>query len=118
MAPTPGPWTVDDRHDPIDGVVGADGFSVCEVGEMCISPAWQTANPRRHWGNGQPGSHIVRPAEEVEANARLIAAAPDMYLELQEIAGLSDEAINEGDPALLATYRDMARLLVAKVGLL
>lgn len=46
---------------------------------------------------------------------RLIAAAEDMLKELRELAELSDESIDEGDPALFGSFRDAARELVARI---
>lgn len=50
-----------------------------------------------------------------EANARLIAAAPDMLKELRELAELDDDTLEEGDPALFGAFRDAARDLIVRI---
>lgn len=60
---------------------------------------------------GPNGERIA--AFEGLANARLIAIAPTMLAELKELAELSDDTIDEGDPAILGSFRDSARAIIA-----
>lgn len=106
---TPGPWTLDERYAPMTGIVGADGFSVADVEDICISPTWQEANQGRHWGSADE-SHIERPEAEVEANARLIAAAPEL---LDTLRRLVDVLNDDLDPEQCAVW-DAAVAAIAK----
>ena len=63
-AHTPGPWRITDRYGVLTYQVGIDGRTVCTV--------W----PRQQ-GN-RPSVVDTEPWPEGEANARLIAAAPDL----------------------------------------
>jgi hypothetical protein len=100
IAHTPGPWVV-----PPD----SDGFSIETVDGRIIAQAMQVSpptNPFRH--------------QERRANARLIAAAPDLLNTLRELVEIADAAISAGDwkvdgccdPSLSL---DWARAAIAKV---
>ena len=74
-AHTPGPWRITDRYGVLTYQVGIDGRTVCTV--------W----PRQQ-GN-RPSVVDTEPWPEGEANARLIAAAPDLLESLRELAELA-----------------------------
>lgn len=67
---TPGPWTVDGQHYDYYASfsVKAGGRGVCAI-----------------------SSNIKRPGAESAANARLIAAAPDLLAALQDLLNATDE---------------------------
>jgi hypothetical protein len=70
-AHTPGPWFE------IEGrVYGADGFEVVDATQ---GPHLHKDHDgsKGHWGS-TPGSHVEREEDEEAANARLIAASPDL----------------------------------------
>jgi hypothetical protein len=76
---TPGPWKIGKR----DSVVGADGFEVCDPDQgPFLSEKFNSA--KKHWGS-TPGSHIERSEEEIRSNARLIAAAPELYRTVKDL---------------------------------
>jgi hypothetical protein len=99
---TPGPWEVysceeGERHGQVfapDGV--SDGKTVCDLPK---SKLIQPEDKRKN-------HYFVHSAED-EANARLIAAAPEMYEVLREI-------LHEAD-YLLPTTGEMIREVLAKV---
>ena len=66
MNHTPGPWVV--------GGACSHGAKVVSRGAAGVSVAWCGCNTIA----GQDGSHSID-GDEAEANARLIAAAPDMW---------------------------------------
>lgn len=75
---TPGPWTTNGAE-----VFGADGFAVCDPRQGPHLHANYDSD-RGHWGS-TPGASIERSEEEEEANARLIAAAPDLLSALRRL---------------------------------
>ena len=79
---TPGPWKV--RKNGSGGVFAADGYEVAEA-QMGSSLSLKYLNGRKktHWAS-TPGASIDRDEEEMEANERLIAAAPEMFEAIKE----------------------------------
>ena len=114
---TPGPWQVkndyDERHiviANIDGETFTDGTSSYSYDFVCDT-----------YGDGDDDSRSMAVAN---ANARLIAAAPDMYGELDVRVGdlvMLRKAIEAGDPRneLFVRIDDMlreTRAALAKAG--
>jgi hypothetical protein len=86
MTHTPGPWTYDAEFEVIFGP----------------SPDYDTV----------AATFFDRPEDECEANARLVAAAPQLLEALQSL--LRDEkALDDDDPNLIKT-REKARAAIAK----
>lgn len=80
---TPGPWTIHEepRCEYKDGAVDEGGFRIDASGIEQLAYVWR-ANKR--WAPaGQPEAATPFGATEAEANALLIASAPDMYEALQ-----------------------------------
>lgn len=86
---TPGPWFVaGSEPENLFGssigseIVDANGFSIAEAPRLVLKNGWEN-DPRTtgHWGT-DPWSHFDRTPDEIAANARLIAAAPEMLAAL------------------------------------
>ena len=94
---TPGPWTCKVRDDGAVGfIVGPDNVLVAD------------AYPDTHQDLALPVSW--------RANARLIAAAPEMYQAVQDIIDLLPKlGLLPASNAPIARWYDMARALLAKV---
>jgi len=93
---TPGPW----ECRPIAGDLSSPGYGIISFGS------------RQH---GRVGSVAVRPGENgiAEANARLIAAAPDMLEALKEIYGAIGGA-NGTDCFISCENEEIVRAALAK----
>lgn len=89
---TPGPWTMHPRFD--------DGAEVRAIAPVAWCSVASTV--------GSSGSQSID-AAEARANARLIAAAPDLLRALERLERLSGSAMMTDDPA-----REGARAAVAK----
>ena len=83
---TPGPWEAEGRD-----IYGADGFSVAEFDGVFIA---READGRLH--PSAAGQSIERPDDEVAANARLIAAAPDLLEALKRVRDLDTRSLHVG----------------------
>lgn len=101
---TPGPWTSGSART--WRVFGADGYEICDP----------TQGPHLHvdydsdvghWAT-TPGAYVDRTDEEIEANAHLIAAAPDLLAACVELI--------RGDGTSDSVQRaiDLARAAIAK----
>jgi hypothetical protein len=113
---TPGPWVVHGDF-PEYVVPAADAHKRIGGSEDPEREAERYAKVV-HFCDVEPNvrfnqSRTVR--EEAEANAHLIAAAPEMYDLLGELADLSCEAVNEGDPALIGSFVSSAKQLIARI---
>ena len=89
---TPGPWTVDGQHYDYYASfsVKAGGRGVCAI-----------------------SSNIKRPGAESAANARLIAAAPDLLAALQAMVDAYQQHFDVM-PVAWQTYDYIARAAIAK----
>jgi len=68
MSHTPGPWTVDPRD-----------YEYVTAGDFCVAAVWMRDVEDR------------TAKDERDANARLIAAAPDLLEALQRLSDFADE---------------------------
>lgn len=76
---TPGPWRIGKRGS----VVGADGYEVCDPDQGPHLSEKFNSN-KGHWGT-TPGADIERTDEEIQANCRLVAAAPEMLEAIKDL---------------------------------
>ncbi len=79
---TPGPWVIGTRYADENDVFGADGFSVASVH---VEQAKERCPDNVHPARQGPKYRREITAEEWDANAHIIAAAPDLYASLAEI---------------------------------
>lgn len=124
---TPGPWVIDATYLEVSDVLGADGYPVAEVQWTAIMPGYNKKFGITHWAGDEGRSYIERPAAEVEANARLIAAAPEMYdamrlpLLFHSVGAWTDECALEWEritgtkEATTKIMCDAIRALLAKI---
>jgi hypothetical protein len=113
MRHTKGPWRVYDiNNDP--RIVAADGFPVATAEETGVLPEWDKKLKIPHWASGPEGvSHVNRPDDEVEANAHLIAAAPELLGEHRAWAQMFGEAlvlVMQGDYSKVDELAKVARI--------
>lgn len=91
---TPGPWGLDTFPEYVNGtdmvVHDKDGFPIATIKASPILNRWEEQFPEMgHWAEGEADGRTVRDRtqEELEANAHLIAAAPDLLAALEEVVG-------------------------------
>jgi len=96
---TPGPWKVDDYHEEECIVVAADGFPIGYAQQVCILPGYDEKLKVTHWSSHKGKAYVERPIEQAQANARLMAAAPDLLAAAKLIASfaVSWQPLTPGD---------------------
>lgn len=100
---TPGPWAVSKRPTAKDGIEHADGFVAFVAiprtvsDERLADESWLDMRQRTE------GARIAVMAEQ-EANARLIAAAPELLAALQDLADLGSDTLGKRHPFVQAAF--------------
>ena len=99
-AHTPGPWRITDRYGVLTDQVGIDGRTVCTV--------WARQQGHR------PSGVDTEPWPEGEANARLIAAAPELLDALRAAVDLYGKPGGPWNvPGSVGTWIEQARAAIA-----
>ncbi len=76
---TPGPWAVSDAYKDSATVIDRDGFEIADAQRESILSNWPEVCPDlRHWAQDKSRTTRLRSKAEWLANARLIAAAPEL----------------------------------------
>jgi hypothetical protein len=104
---TPGPWTVDDGESSLIGIFGEDSDPVAYLAEPISHRGFRSFKPlpldpdfEREHDLGDPV--IYHKGCEQAANARLIAAAPDLLAALKAVVRVADRKTVEFDAARAA----------------
>lgn len=75
---TPGPWKTNGTT-----VLDSNGFGIADAEETLVLSGWADTGAE-HWSRRPGQTYREIEWEEAEANARLIAAAPDLLRVIQE----------------------------------
>lgn len=86
MSHTSGNWIISDAYPPTEGMVILDehGFPIADLSIDPILEGYSEKLGISHWGNS-PDAQKERSVDEIVANARLIAAAPDLLEALKDL---------------------------------
>lgn len=103
MSHTPGPWRVSDRYEESETVIDGDGFKIANTTALAVLNGWEDLRhpTPSHWASDDRASR-ERARGEAAANARLIAAAPEMYealkVALPILCAAAEATINSEHP--------------------
>lgn len=97
---TPGPWVSDEA-----GIVAEGWGLVCNIGL-----------PEAYWGRGFEGDPTLAEVETMEANARLIAAAPDLLAAARKLMASIAEMDPEQRGCSTVAYAETWEAIAAATG--
>lgn len=114
---TPGPWTANEKYYS-DSVVVTDvrGFQVVEAKHRGILLGYQKRLRIPHWADKPGESYIELSDEEQAANAKLIAAAPELLMALKALLSLCllADSHNELPKIIDVVILNAANVIIAK----
>jgi hypothetical protein len=112
-AHTPGPWFADEEHySDCSVVVDSRGFEIVEAGSTANLLGYEEKLGIPHWADKPGQAYIEIGPEEQRANARLIAAAPELLEALKACSAVC--AGQEMSKSGLIAALEMARAAIAK----
>lgn len=88
---TPGPWEAVDHYSDELSVVDSRGFEIAEAPATAILLDYSDKLGIKHWAHS-PDASLDLSADEQAANARLIAAAPELLAALEAVMPFIDDA--------------------------
>lgn len=107
---TKGKWHVGEDSDVYD----ENGFDIVEMSHpMRIKENWEETGVR-HWGEKKGVSYVDTTDEEVEANARLIAAAPELLEVVLHMKGEMEKPLEEVEDGAGKILYDKMQSVIAK----
>lgn len=115
-AHTPGPWTLSNRYDDSPRVLDSRGYEIAALDGSPILEGYSEKLGVRHWSGHLGTAYIERPEGELQANARLIAAAPDL-LAVCEQAFAWINNFGEHAPIIMGGEAELAETLRAALAL-
>lgn len=105
---TPGPWIASDYYSDATTIIDGSGFSVADAPRCIIREGWPDMG-FQHWADSTEAHRWIS-EDEQRANARLIAAAPELLEVLQSIMTTDDEVMR----ILSDEQREAAKTALAK----
>jgi hypothetical protein len=87
QAHTPGPWTLMERYEDALSIVDPDGFEHVTAESHAILLGYAEKLGIPHWADSPEAQRDIPEAQQF-ANARLIAAAPELLSELKDTGDL------------------------------
>ena len=87
VEPTHGTWRADGEH-----VLDSKGFIIGTTDDTAVLRDWESAGAL-HWSDRPGVTFIERAPGEAEANARLMAAAPDLLAACREFVRKCDAGL-------------------------
>lgn len=103
---TPGPWSAIKVYSDAVSVVDAGGFELVETENIAILSEYSKKLNISHWAQSEDAYRVLSD-EEQAANARLIAAAPELLQALEAI-------VNDPYVAALGSLGMRAKRVIAK----
>ena len=114
MTHTPGPWAIKTNGNHSDGHSGVTVYAKCNGRDQTCAEIYPGNWHDNYGGIGWDGEEF-EPGTDQEANARLIAAAPELLAALRAFMAIEDSALKDAlDWNLHASLFNAAEAAIAK----
>lgn len=87
---TPGPWDAVQHYEDCLIALDANGYEIATAESTAILNDYTNKIGVQHWSDDERG-YIELTPEQQEANAKLIAASPDLLASLQKLLEIYDD---------------------------